>query len=98
MYMKHLLTGVRKGSFDQSVAEQRFAEWKEKQVAAASSLQAKMESAKDSAKRKAFEAEKQANNARVEKIAKKLQEASAAVAAAQVSEAPEAEAAENAAE
>lgn len=78
LYMKHLLTGVRKGSFDQAAAEQKFAQWKataEKQVA---DEKAGLASAKETEARKRVEAEAKVNKARIEKLAKQAEEAAKA--------------------
>lgn len=82
MYMKHLMTGMRKGAFDQAVLDQRFAAWKEKNAKQIAAEQSKLSSAKEQARSKQMDAEVAANKVRLEKIAKKQQEAAAKAAAA----------------
>lgn len=78
MFMKHLLTGMKKGAFDQANLDKRFADWKEKRAKEIVSEQSKIVSNKDAARKKQAESEVKANKARIEKIAAKQ-----AVAAAQ---------------
>ena len=69
LYMKHLLTGVRKGSFDMAAAEQKFNDWKSKKASSIASEISSLSSSK--------EAEVKANKSRLEKIAKKSEVANA---------------------
>jgi len=78
LYMKHLLTGVRKGSFDMTVVEQKFNEWKETKAKALASEITKSTSGKEAEAKKRLEAEVKANKSRLEKIAKKSEVANAA--------------------
>jgi len=71
LYMKHLLTGVRKGSFDRTVADERFAEWKAKEEHSVSSIKNKLLTDKEKDLSKRLEAETKYNKARIAKIAKK---------------------------
>jgi small subunit ribosomal protein S16 len=89
LYMKHLMTGLRKGAFDQAVLDQRFAAWKEKNAKVVSALQSKLVSDKEQARRKQQEAEVVANKVRAEKIAKKQQDAAAKASEAAAPESAE---------
>ena len=71
LYYKHLLTGVRKGSFDMTVAEQKFNAWKETKAQSLASELTKATSNKETEAKKRLEAEVKANKSRLEKIAKK---------------------------
>ena len=91
---KHLLTGVRKGAFDEAVAEEKFQAWlKNKQVSLQALKDKNAEAAREVAKAR-LEAEKEVNKAKAEVVAKKKAEKVAAEAAKQaeeaVAEAPEA--------
>jgi small subunit ribosomal protein S16 len=90
---KHLLEGVKKGAFDDAVAEQKFQAWKTERMQAAQSLKDKeRETAKAEAKAR-FEAEKEINKAKAEIVAKKkADKAAALVEAARAAEATIAEA------
>lgn len=78
VYMKkHLLEGVKKGAFDETVAETRFNDWKEQKLKKIQDKKNKLlkESASDLKAR--LEAEAKVKDARAEAIAKKLAEATA---------------------
>ena len=77
--MKHLRQGVRKGAFDDAVAQQKFDEWKASKTKGDEAVRAKEAKAKKEAYEKGLKAEKAVNEA----IAKKVAEKKAAVAAAQ---------------
>jgi len=78
VYMKkHLLEGVKKGAFDETVAETRFNEWKELKLKKVQDKRNKLvkESASDLKAR--LEAEVKVKDARAEAIVKKLAQANA---------------------
>jgi len=77
LYMKHLLTGVRKGSFDMASAEQKFNDWKSKKASSIASEISSLSSSKEAEAKKRLEAEVKANKSRLEKIAKKSEVANA---------------------
>ena len=81
--MKHLRQGVRKGAFDDAVAQQKFDEWKASKVKGDEAVRSKEAKEKKEAYEKELKAEKAVNEA----IAKKVAEKKAAAAAAQA-EAP----------
>ena len=83
--MKHLRQGVRKGAFDDAVAQQKFDEWKASKVKGDDAVRAKEAKAKKEAYEKELKAEKAVNEA----IAKKVAEKKAAVAAAEAEAATE---------
>ena len=72
---KHLLEGVKKGAFDEATAETKFQAWLKNK-------QASVQAVKD----KDSEAEKEANKAKAEIVAKKKAELAAAEAAKQAEE------------
>ena len=94
MYVIHLVSGLCKGAFDQAVLDQRYAAWKEKNAKEVITLQSKLISDKESARKSAIEAEVKANKARIEKIAKKNQEAAAKVSESAAESTESSEAAE----
>ena len=77
--MKHLRQGVRKGAFDDAVAQQKFDEWKASKVKGDDAVRAKEAKAKKEAYEKELKAEKAINEA----IAKKVAEKKAAAVAAE---------------
>ncbi len=85
---KHLLTGVRKGAFDEAAAEEKFSAWKAEKESKLSAVLGQK-----AAEKKAKAAERLAEEKKINaEIAKKVAEKKAAAAAAQA----EAEAAEKA--
>ena len=86
--MKHLLTGVRKGAFDEATANAKFDAWKADKLKGLEAIRVSNAKSKKDAAAKELEAEKKVNEA----IAKKVAEKKAAEAAAKA----EAEAAETA--
>ena len=90
---KHLLGGVRKGAFDEAEAEKRFETWKNNKQQTVQSLKNKDDEKKRAEEKARLNAEKEANKAREEALAKKKAEEEAANAPAPVEEAaaPEAE-------
>jgi small subunit ribosomal protein S16 len=97
LYMKHLLTGVRKGSFDMAACEEKFNAWKEKNAKEIATELSKQTSTKEADAKKRLEAEVKANKSRLEKIAKKSEVANQE-AQAEAAEASEEVAEETAAE
>lgn len=71
LYMKHLLTGVRKGSFDEATAQVKFNAWKDEKEKSKENDFSSKEKSKEAEAKKRLDAEVKANNARIEKIAKK---------------------------
>ena len=93
---KHLLEGVKKGAFDEAVAEEKFQAWlKNKQASVQAIKEKDSEAARAEAKAR-LEAEKEANKAKAEIVAKKKAELAAAEAAKQAEEAAAAAPAEEA--
>jgi len=86
LMMKHLLGGVKKGSFDQAEAEKRFEAWKNSKQQTAQSLKNKDDEKKRAEEKARLEAEKEANKAKAAAVAKKN-----AVEAPVTEEAPEVE-------
>ena len=87
--MKHLLTGVKKGAFDEATAQKKFDEWKAAKEQSLNAIRSKDEKSKKDAAAKTLEAEKKINEA----IAKKVADKKAALAAeAAANEAAESEA------
>lgn len=83
MLKKHLQIGVVKGAISQEEADEKFEAWletKEKNIAGKVD---KIQSARDSAKKAALEAEAAKNQARLDAIKKREEEAIAAVEAAE---------------
>jgi small subunit ribosomal protein S16 len=74
LYKKHLLGGIKKGAFDETVADEKFQAWLEQKRKSEETIVEKLssESKKDAEKR--IEAEKKVNEARAEKIAAKLKQ------------------------
>ena len=70
LLMKHLLTGVKKGSFDEAEAQRRFDAWKAKKQAKVDALKVAMADKKELAAKQRFEAEVAANKAKAEAVAK----------------------------
>jgi len=79
LYKKHLLTGVRKGSFDMAACEEKFNAWKEKNAKIVASEISNQVSKQEAEAKKRLEAEIKANKSRIEKIAKKSEVANQAV-------------------
>ncbi|WP_100628439.1 30S ribosomal protein S16 [Algoriphagus formosus] len=97
MLKKHLQIGVVKGAITQEQADAKFEAWlKEKET----KIQSKVDSigkAKDEARQKALEAEAAKNQARLDAIKAREEEAKAAAEAAAAAEAPAEESAEESA-
>jgi len=78
VYMKkHLLEGVKKGAFDETVAETRFNEWKEQKLKKIQDKKNKLLKESESDLKARLEAEVKVKDARAEAIAKKLAQATA---------------------
>lgn len=96
MLKKHLQIGVVKGAITQEQADEKFNAWLENKEKAIASKVDKIQSARDSVKKAALEAEAAKNQARLDAIKKREDEAAAAVAAAEAearaAEAPKEEA------
>jgi small subunit ribosomal protein S16 len=84
---KHLLEGVRKGSFDEAEATRRFEEWMKQNEAKIEAKRSGLEKSKDERLVKMLEAEKKINEARAAKLAKKQAELAAKAEAASREEA-----------
>ena len=80
--MKHLRQGVRKGAFDETVAQQKFDEWKAAKNKGDEAVRTKEEKAKKDAYEKELKAEKAINEAIAKKVAEKKAAAAAAAAEA----------------
>jgi small subunit ribosomal protein S16 len=83
MLKKHLQIGVVKGAITQEQADEKFQAWLETKEQSIASKVDKIQSAKDSAKKAALEAEAAKNQARLDAIKKREEEAIAAAAAAE---------------
>jgi small subunit ribosomal protein S16 len=96
MLKKHLQIGVVKGAITQEQADEKFQAWLDSKEKSIASKVDKIQSARDSAKKAALEAEAAKNQARLDAIKKREEEAIAAVAAAEAeakaAEAPQEEA------
>ena len=91
---KHLLEGVKKGAFDEATAETKFQAWLKNKQASVQAVKDKDSEAKKAAATARLEAEKEANKAKAEIVAKKKAELAAAEAAKQAEEAAAAQAEE----
>lgn len=80
--MKHLRGGVKKGAFDEAVAQEKFDAWKADKVKGLDVVREQMARAKKDAVAKELAAEKKIN----EEIAKKVADKKAAIAAAKAEE------------
>jgi len=69
--MKHLMTGVKKGAFDEATAQKKFDEWKSAKEQILNSIRTNEEKAKKEANARNLEAEKKANEAMAKKVAEK---------------------------
>ncbi|WP_375586619.1 30S ribosomal protein S16 [Cyclobacterium xiamenense] len=83
MLKKHLQIGVVKGAITQEQADEKFQAWLETKEQSIASKVDKIQSAKDSAKKAALEAEAAKNQARLDAIKKREEEAIAAAAEAE---------------
>ncbi|MBD3630676.1 30S ribosomal protein S16 [Cyclobacterium sp.] len=83
MLKKHLQIGVVKGAITQEQADEKFQAWLENKEKTIASKVDKIQSAKDSVKKAALEAEAAKNQARLDAIKKREDDAAAAVAAAE---------------
>ena len=93
---KHLLEGVKKGAFDEATAETKFQAWLKNKQASVQAVKDKDSEAAKAAAIARLEAEKEANKAKAEIVAKKKAELAAAEAAKQAEEAAAAAPAEEA--
>ncbi|MBB3188457.1 30S ribosomal protein S16 [Microbacter margulisiae] len=93
LLMKHLQGGVKKGAFDEVEAQKRFAAWKSARIASVDSLKDKLSAELQEKSKKRHEEEVAKNQVKVEALAKKQAEESAALAAKAVEAAKEAAAA-----
>ncbi|WP_114748423.1 30S ribosomal protein S16 [Pleomorphovibrio marinus] len=97
MLKKHLQIGVMKGAISQEEADEKFNTWLEQKEKAINAKVESLQQAKDSAKKAALEAEAAKNQARLDAIKKREDDAKAAIAAeeaaAKAAEAPAEEAA-----
>ena len=91
LYRRHLQIGVIKGAISQETADSRLAEWKQSKEAKIESKRQNIGSAKEAARKAAFEAETRVKEARAEAIRQREAEKAAANAPA-AEEAPEASA------
>lgn len=80
---KHLLGGVKKGTFDESVAEQRFNEWKNARQQRVEQAEAQVRDQKADRAKQRLDNEQAINKAKAEVLAQKLAEKRAAEAAAE---------------
>jgi small subunit ribosomal protein S16 len=94
--MKHLKGGVKKGAFDEAAAQKKFDAWKADKQKGLEKVAADEKKAKIDAAKKAFEAEKQVNEAIAKKVAEKKAAAAAAAAEAEATVEAEAPATEEA--
>ena len=78
---KHLQIGVLKGAISQEDADAKFETWKSSKESAISGKVDKLTQAKDEARKKAIDAETAKNQARLDAIKKREEEANAVVAA-----------------
>jgi small subunit ribosomal protein S16 len=87
---KHLLGGIRKGAFDEAVAEQKFVEWQNNKERAIQAMKDKTGAAAAAISQTRLEAEKAVNKVKAEALAKKKADlAAAAAAAAKAAEPPQ---------
>jgi small subunit ribosomal protein S16 len=68
---KHLLDGVKKGAFDEVMAEQKFNEWLADKESKIQAKVDKLKAAKDSSVKEKLEIERKVNEARVQALAEK---------------------------
>jgi small subunit ribosomal protein S16 len=92
MLKKHLLGGVRKGAFDEAIAEKKFEEWKAGKERNVSKSVEKLAAEKDAERKSRLESEKAKNKAKAEDVAKKKSERIAAEAEAMAEVVAEAQA------
>ena len=79
VYMKkHLLTGVKKGAFDEATAEVKFEAWKKEKESKKAAVVSKQADAKKAAVAERLAAEKKMNEAIAAKVAEKKAAAAAA--------------------
>ena len=96
LLMKHLKGGVRKGAFDEAVAQAKFEAWKQEKAAKAAKAADKTAAEKKAAAAARLEAEKEVNKKIAEKVAEKKAAAAAAKAEAEAAATEEAPAEETA--
>ena len=75
---KHLLGGVQKGVFNEEEAEKKFEAWKNSKLQATHNLKSKDEEAQKTADNARLDAEKEVNKAKAEALAKKRADEEAA--------------------
>ncbi|MBO4995541.1 MAG: 30S ribosomal protein S16 [Muribaculaceae bacterium] len=98
LLMKHLLTGVKKGAFDEAEAQRRFEAWKTKKQASVDAQRTSMATKKELDAKQRLADEQAKNQAKAEAVAKKKAEIAAAKAEAEAAAAAEEAAAETAEE
>ena len=84
---KHLLEGVKKGAFDEAEANKRFEEWMKQNDAKIELKKSGLEKSQDEVLGKQLAVEKQVNEARIAKLAKKNAALAAKEAAGEKAEA-----------
>ncbi|MCD6365928.1 MAG: 30S ribosomal protein S16 [Bacteroidales bacterium] len=72
LYKKHLLEGVKKGAFDEKVAEERFQKWLQEKEAKIQAKRDKLISDSDALNKTRFEAEIKVKEEKAEALAKKF--------------------------
>ena len=95
---KHLLSGVKKGAFDEATAEAKFEAWKADRQKGLNAIAAKLAADKKAAEAARLEAEKKANAKVQEKVAEKKAAEAAAKAEAEAAASENTEATETNAE
>ena len=88
---KHLLGGVAKGAFTEEVAETKFNEWVESKQKDIDSVKTKAEEKQRAEDKARLDAEKKANQARADEIAKKKADVIAKLEAEKAAKAPKVE-------
>ena len=88
---KHLLGGVAKGAFTEEVAETKFNEWVESKQKKTDSVLSKDQEKQRAEHKARLEAEKKANQARVDELNKKKAEEAAKLEAEKAAKAPKVE-------
>lgn len=88
---KHLLGGVAKGAFTEEVAETKFNEWVESKQKKTDSVLSKDQEKQRAEDKARLEAEKKANQARVDELNKKKAEEAAKLEAEKAAKAPKVE-------
>ena len=91
--MKHLRGGIKKGAFDETVAQAKFDAWKNERQQKLADQAGKKKAADKAAKEERLKAEKLVNEGIAKKVAEKKAAAQAALAEAEAAKAAEAQAA-----